>query len=76
MQIRTEKSLGKLYPDLVKEWHPTKNGKLTPYDVTPGSGKKVWWKFDQDHEWKVIISSRTRGNGCPYCAREKRRLNI
>ena len=32
-----------LYPDLVKEWHPTKNGDLTPNDFTHGSGKKVWW---------------------------------
>tara|TARA_B110000858_G_scaffold198379_2_gene264426 strand:- start:10374 stop:10499 length:126 start_codon:yes stop_codon:yes gene_type:complete len=26
---------------LTKEWHPTKNGELTPFDVTAGSGKKV-----------------------------------
>ncbi len=29
---------------LVKEWHPTKNGKLTPHDVTPFSDMVVWWK--------------------------------
>jgi len=27
-------------PELAKEWHPTKNGKLTPSAVTAGSGKK------------------------------------
>ncbi len=29
------------YPDLVKEWHPTKNGNLTSENVTYGSSKKV-----------------------------------
>jgi hypothetical protein len=24
-------------PGLAKEWHPTKNGSLTPANVTPGS---------------------------------------
>ena len=35
------------YPHLVKEWHPTKNGDLTPKDVTYGSNKKVWWRWGE-----------------------------
>jgi hypothetical protein len=54
-------------PDLAKQWHPTKNGDLTPYNVTCGSNKKVWWLCNEDHEWKVKISNRNNGNGCPYC---------
>jgi hypothetical protein len=27
------------HPELVKEWHPTKNGKLTPYNVRMGQIK-------------------------------------
>lgn len=49
-------------PNLAKEWHPTKNGKLTPRDVTSGSGKKVWWMCSRGHEWQAVISSRTKGN--------------
>ena len=30
------------HSELVQEWHPIKNGELTPYEVTPGSDKKVW----------------------------------
>ncbi|MAU25129.1 MAG: hypothetical protein CL706_06945 [Chloroflexi bacterium] len=26
-----------------KQWHPEKNGNLSPYDVTPGSTEEVWW---------------------------------
>lgn len=56
-------------PELAKEWHPTKNGSLTPYDVTAGSNKKAWWKCPRgsDHEWETYISLRNRGRGCPYC---------
>jgi hypothetical protein len=54
-------------PVLAKEWHPTKNGKLTPRDVTPGSEKKVWWRCKKGHQWKTIVYNRTKGNGCPFC---------
>ena len=55
--------------EIAKEWHPTKNGTLSPDDVSPGSGKKVWWKCSKgpDHEWKAVINSRVNGNGCPVC---------
>ncbi len=55
-------------PGLANEWHPTKNGNLTPKDVTPGSRKKAWWICGQGHEWESFIHSRSRGHGCPYCA--------
>ena len=54
-----------LYPELAKEWHPTRNGDLTPEEVTPGSDRKVWWRCSQGHEWESTIGSRTRGTGCP-----------
>ena len=56
-----------LKPDLIREWHPTKNGDLRPRDVTPGSGKKVWWLCAEGHEWQAAIYSRSRGSGCPHC---------
>lgn len=54
-------------PELAKEWHPTKNGKLTPDDVTFRSGKKVWWQCSKGHGWRTTITHRNRGSGCPYC---------
>ena len=36
--------LATLYPEVAKEWHPTKNGILTPKDIRPKSNKKYWWK--------------------------------
>ena len=65
--------LATINPELSKQWHPTKNGDLTPYDVSNGSAKKVWWKCDKgdDHEWETQINSRARGNGCPICLNKK-----
>jgi len=53
--------------ELAKEWHPTKNGDLTPYDVTCGDNQKVWWICDKGHEWRVAIANRLNTN-CPYCS--------
>lgn len=65
-----------LCPELSKEWHPTKNGSLTPKDVTPSSDKKVWWlcKKNKSHEWAAQITNRNNGRGCPYCSKRRRQL--
>lgn len=55
-------------PDLAKEWHPTKNGALTPDDFSVGSSKKVWWVCKDNHEWEATVYTRCSGKGCPYCS--------
>lgn len=60
-----------LNPDLASEWHPTKNGNLTPTTVSIGSDRKVWWKCRNEHEWQASIGNRSNGNGCPYCSNKK-----
>lgn len=62
-------------PDLAKEWHPTRNGTLTPNDVTTGAGKKVWWLCKNGHEWQAVINDRSAGNGCPYCSGRKKQTS-
>ncbi|MBA3330921.1 MAG: zinc-ribbon domain-containing protein, partial [Actinobacteria bacterium] len=58
------------HPELAAEWHPGRNGNLTPALVTPGSGKKVWWRWraSPPHEWEAVIASRARGAGCARCS--------
>lgn len=56
------------HPEIAKEWHPTKNGALTPRDVTSGYHKKVWWLCPHGHEYMTIVLYRTRrGTNCPIC---------
>lgn len=60
--------LATVNPDLAAEWHPTKNGDLTPEDVTEASGKKVWWLCKNGHDYEMAIYNRKRGSGCPKCS--------
>lgn len=66
-------SLGSHHPELVIQWHPTKNGNITPYQVAATSGKKYWWKCPKgdDHEWEAMVSNRAKGRGCPICSGRK-----
>lgn len=64
------KSLGDLNPKLAREWHPTKNGSLTPKAVTLGSGMRVWWKCIKGHAWQATTASRNNGTGCPFCSNQ------
>lgn len=60
------------FPEIAKEWHPTKNGTLTPRDVKASTHKKAWWICPHKHEYEQAIMLRTtRGSGCPYCAGNK-----
>ena len=55
-------------PALTQEWEQTKNGNVTPSDVTNGSSKKYWWKCQKcGHSWQATVKNRTTGRGCPKC---------
>lgn len=70
-QVKLEKSLSHLFPDIAKEWHPAKNDLLKPDCFTPGSGRKIWWLGKCGHEWQDSINHRTSGRDCPLCRYEK-----
>lgn len=63
--------LATTHPELVPEWHPDKNGTLTPQDVMAGTRRKVWWRCAEGHEWEATVGSRVDGRGCPVCAGRK-----
>lgn len=55
------------HPELVKQWHPIKNGTRTPSDFLPGSNIKAWWQCEKGHEWTATVFERVNGSGCPKC---------
>lgn len=71
-------SLAISHPELSKQWHPDKNGELTPDKVTSGCVKEVWWRGKCGHEWIASIRIRagkyrispdkSKFGGCPYCS--------
>jgi hypothetical protein len=71
--VSPETSLAENYPGIAAEWHPSRNGDLTPADVTVGSDRRVWWKCPKgpDHEWRTAVKSRVKGDKCPCCRGRK-----
>jgi hypothetical protein len=64
-----ENDLASVFPHIAAQWHPTKNGPLTPTQVTPSSNRKVWWRCPLGHDYQAAIANRTvRDAGCPYCS--------
>lgn len=54
-----EKKFVSDYPELMKEWHPTKNGDLDPSRIRKSSAKSFWWKCKNEHEWEQSVVQRT-----------------
>jgi hypothetical protein len=57
------------FPEVVAQWHPTRNGDTRPENVIAGSHKTYWWKCSEgpDHEWRAVVEKRTQGSSCPFC---------
>ena len=62
-------------PHLFAQWHDTKNKELTPYEVTLGGNKVIWWKCEVADEcvWEARVSdranlSRAGKSSCPFCS--------
>ncbi len=67
--------LATVNPALAAEWdHTPGANSTTPQQVTANSGKKIAWVCEAcGHGWRADVSSRSRGSGCPVCARTRRR---
>ena len=59
-------------PEIAKEWDYDKNINMKPEDFTSNSKNKVWWICPVGHSYNTAISYRTKGVGCPKCAKELR----
>jgi len=57
--------------ELLDIWNYEKNTLISPFEVSHGSTKKVWWKCKEGHEWEAKISDVSNGNRCPYCSHQR-----
>lgn len=64
-EVTAENNLAVLFPDHAQEWHPSKNGDLTPEDIAPTTRAQVYWRRkDPPHDvWRDRVSYRTTGTG-------------
>lgn len=68
LKIVTEiNDLATTNPELLKEWHPSRNTGISPYKVPAGSRKKVWWLCPNGHEYQASLLHRKHGTNCPIC---------
>jgi hypothetical protein len=70
-RVPYERSLAAKRPELVAQLHPTRNEDMNPKLVSAGSTRRVWWLCPAGHEWQARVTDRTRGAGCPICARTR-----
>jgi len=72
--VNLENSFAQANPDLIEEWHPSKNLPDTPYNIAPQTTNKYHWVCKTcEHEWEASASTRSCGAGCPQCAEFKNR---
>ena len=57
-------SLADLFPDVAAQWHPTRNGELTPTKISYGVGRRYWWKCDVADDSLTVhtVVGNTLGN--------------
>ena len=68
-KVSEDNTFARIHPELALEWHPTKNGDMTPETITSHFYKKVWWICKLKHEWQAKANVRiTERSGCPFCA--------
>lgn len=67
-EVSRKGSFGDQHPHLAKEWHPTMNGDVTPYDITSGCGEYFYWQCKYGHVFHTSPQERVnRHAGCPTC---------
>ena len=67
-----ENDLASSFPAVAAQWHPTKNGDLTPDQFAPYSNRKVWWQCNRNHTYLARIAKKVQeSTGCPYCSNRK-----
>lgn len=73
-------SIVSTHPQIVLEWHPTKNINIDPSEYSTGSNKNVWWLCNKTcpmgclHEWQTNIGNRCKSKDptlCPWCCTQK-----
>ncbi len=61
-------SLAVVNPVVAAEWHKTKNGDLTPKEVSADHMMNVWWQCPNGHEYQATVRSRVKADRrCPVC---------
>lgn len=75
---KLDNSIAVKTPEMVKWWHSTLNGKLTPENISYSSNEKFWWVCSECNEpYKVSPNGRKKGNTmCRSCYLKKKQKKV
>jgi hypothetical protein len=68
LQKQGQQSMVDVKPELLREWHPSKNKDVKAREVLCTHSDKVWWLCEKGHEWQATVRTRLAGKPCPYCS--------
>ena len=69
---KIDSSFADEFPEVAKEWHPTKNRNSLPGMFKSGSSFSPWWLCPTcGNEWRSPIYARSKGRGCMVCRRKE-----
>lgn len=72
--VKGDNDLATINPGLLREWDYVENVKIgvSPDEITAHSGKRVYWMCSVcGNTWIATVDKRSRGGGCPECAKAK-----
>ena len=69
-----ETAMAVTHPTLAKFFHPTKNEEWTTENLKAGTGKILWWRCENGHEWQQrgYAMLKVKGQICPTCRKQTR----
>ena len=72
----TKNNMAVTNPKMAAMFHPTKNGNDSPEKLVEGTGKVLWWKCENGHEWKQrgYTVVKIKGHPCPICRKLEQKL--
>ncbi len=73
---QSDPKMAEAKPELIREWHPSRNAGISARDVSLQHKDKVWWICGQGHEWEATIRSRLSGKACPLCSPSEFRPDV
>ncbi|MCU0558770.1 MAG: zinc-ribbon domain-containing protein [Desulfobacterales bacterium] len=68
LQQQGEQGMADVRPELLREWHPSKNDGIKARQVLCTHKDKLWWLCEKGHEWQATVRTRLAGKLCPYCS--------
>ena len=69
--VPPDRSLAVKHPELLAEVDQSRNGSLDVGVIGAGSARKIWWRCRHGHKWQARVYDRSKGSGCPVCAKQR-----